>query len=255
MRVQTEEWRRFIPGVRMYNGKKTLFYNGEKLWEGDAFDGQPLVYSEDERKLWEVIIVLPGVEIITERAFVSCDNLEKVIMSDTVRRIEEDTFLQCKSLHFVKLSTNLEFIGKFAFCVCESLTSIFVPPSCREIGDYAFSGCTQLLILAIPQNVQLEECAFIDTPLLDACPVETDEDEWIKSVNNGEAYALHRAFSSFNPLSEIIHALVKRQGIKAMQMKNPVGITPSQYLETNVFADISEKDIINRFTLEMMGEV
>ena len=55
MRVQTEEWRRFVPGVRMYNGEKTLFYNGEKLWEGDEHDGHPLIYDEEERNSWKVI--------------------------------------------------------------------------------------------------------------------------------------------------------------------------------------------------------
>ena len=40
-----------------------------------------------------------------------------------------------------------------------------------------------------------------------------------------------------------------------MQMKNAIGITSSQYLAADMFADISEKEIINKFTLEMMGEV
>ena len=58
MRVQTEEWRRFIPGVRMYNGKMTLFYNGEKLWEeGDDGHQEFLIYDMRERQTWEVIIV------------------------------------------------------------------------------------------------------------------------------------------------------------------------------------------------------
>ena len=61
MRVQTEEWRRFIPGIRMYKGKKTYFYNGEKLRDDD-YDS--LIYSWEERLTWEVIIVLPGVEVI-----------------------------------------------------------------------------------------------------------------------------------------------------------------------------------------------
>ena len=47
-RVQTEEWRLFIPGVRMYEGKKTLFYNGEKLY--DAVNGEFLSYDYEERE-------------------------------------------------------------------------------------------------------------------------------------------------------------------------------------------------------------
>ena len=78
---------------------------------------------------------------------------------------------------------------------------------------------------------------------------------WVKSINHEQEYALHRACTSFNPLSEIIHALVKRKGIKAMKMPNAIGITPSQYLAANPFADISEMEIVNRCLLDMMGEV
>ena len=84
---------------------------------------------------------------------------------------------------------------------------------------------------------------------------ENEAVQWVKSINNEEAYALHRACASYNPLSEIIHALVKRQGINAMRMKNAIGVTPSQYLEANTFADILEKEIVNRFILDSTGEV
>ena len=131
MRVQTEEWRRFIPAVRMYKGKKTLFYNGEKLY--DEENREWLIYSKEERDSWEVIIVLPGVEIIRDENFSWCVNVKTVIMSEDVKRIEYGAFSSCRSLVFVKLSRNLEYIGELAFIYCLSLTSIFIPPSCTEM--------------------------------------------------------------------------------------------------------------------------
>ncbi|GFH47048.1 hypothetical protein CTEN210_03523 [Chaetoceros tenuissimus] len=256
MRVQTEEWRRFIPGVRMYKGKKTLFYNGETLVDG--WTGDWLIYNGDERQSWEVIIVLPGVEIIPERTFRDCFYIETVIMANTVRRMESGAFNNCMSLVFIKLSRNLEFIGSHTFWCCKSLTSIFIPPSCTEIGDYAFYGCVQLLILGIPQQVEVGEFVFHSTALIRASTLENADDEtvvqWVKSINNGETYDLHRACSSSNPIAEIIHALVNQHGIRSMKMPNTIGITPSQYLAANTFADISEKEIINRYISEMMGE-
>ncbi|GFH47152.1 hypothetical protein CTEN210_03627 [Chaetoceros tenuissimus] len=251
----------------MYKGKKTLFYNGEILWEGHGEEAQTLIYDYKERDSWQVIIVLPGVEVIPDSTFSYCRNIETVVMADTVRRIEYKAFFDCRSLLFVKLSTNLEYIGFAAFWFCESLTSIFIPPSCREIDDWAFRFCRQLSIVGMSQQIQFGNVVFQQTLLLKRSPFELDEDgwydedddeevvEWVKSINNEDAYALHRACASFNPLSEIILALVKRQGIKAMRMPNTIGITPSQYLEANVFADISEKEIINRNILETMGEV
>ena len=252
----------------MYKGKKTLFYNGEKLHEGDDYWlGRPLIYDRKERDSWEVIIVLPGVEIIPAFTFSHCENVETVFMDVTVRRIERDAFAACEGLVFIKLSTNLEYIGRLAFWSCDSLTSIFVPPSCREIGDWAFQCCEKLIILNIPQNVQLGRGVFEVTELMKRSPIDTDEDgdynedneveavQWIRSFNNEEIHALHRACSSFNPLSEIIHNLVKRLGIDAMRIKNSIGITPSQYLEANMFTDISEKEIVNRYILDSMGEI
>ena len=65
-KLTNKEWAEIValgPGIRNYQGKKTLFYNGEKLWEGNYDDGRRLIYDCEERKSWKAIIVLPGVEI------------------------------------------------------------------------------------------------------------------------------------------------------------------------------------------------
>ena len=209
MRVQAEEWRRFIPGVRMYKGKKTLFFNGEKLFNVENLEC--LVYDWEERQTWEVIIVLPGVEVIPHHTFYMCHNVKTVIMADSVRRMKKSAFKYCKNLIFVKLSRTLQFIGVEAFWYCESLTSIFIPPSCREIGRDAFRGCKELIISNVPQTTELGESIINKTALIRASPFETNHhgeydgnDEevnaWIKNVNgDDEQYALHRACLSYQP--------------------------------------------------------
>ncbi|GFH50105.1 leucine-rich repeat domain-containing protein [Chaetoceros tenuissimus] len=266
MRVQTEEWRRFIPGSRMYKSKKTLFYNGEILW--DVENHEYRVYDEAEQHSWEVVIVLPGVEVIPGCTFEGCGNIETVVMSDSVRRIEDSAFDDCESLEFVKLSRNLEFIGRFAFNMCISLSSIFIPPSCRQIGNWAFAYCHRLIILHVPRQTQLGENVIARTALIGASTFEIDEsghyetsisanvNEWIKNINrNDDQYALHRACSCYNPITEVIYEIVKRQGLMSFQRKNEVGITPLEYLEANPFAeDIDQSSVMKRYVLEMMGE-
>ncbi|GFH50058.1 hypothetical protein CTEN210_06534 [Chaetoceros tenuissimus] len=265
MRIQTEEWRRFIPGVRMYKGKKTLFYNGETLY--DEVTGEYFIYSEEEQELWKVIIILPGVEVIPQSTFNS-GNLEAVIMSDTVKRIEESAFVYCKSLEFVKLSRNLECIGENAFCACFSLLSIFIPPSCREIGDVAFAACHKLINFNVPQHTRLGEHVIGNTALIRGSTFElnqygeydasinTNINNWIKNINGNDAeFALHRACSSYYPMTQIIYEIVKRQGLMSFKKKNQIGITPLEYLEANPFAeDIDQNTIMKRYVLEMMGE-
>ena len=191
MRVQTEEWQRFIPGVRMYKGKKTLFYNGEVLFYENT--GQLLIYDRKERETWEVIIVLPGVEVIPFHTFDCCYHLKQVIIADSVRRLGNRCFVGCGRLVFVKLSRNLECIVNGAFYNC-AITSIFIPPSCQAVGPQAFQGCYKLIILSVPRHTRLGENVITRTKLLETSPFETlylehypylreEVDQWIKNIN------------------------------------------------------------------------
>lgn len=267
MRVQTEEWRRFIPGVRMYKGKKTLFYKGEILWDAEN-NRDVLIYDFEERTSWEVIIILPGVEVIPRDTFISCNNVEAVIMADTVKRIENGAFAECESLKFIKLSTNLEYIGDSALNCCESLKSIFIPPSCRVIRDYAFAWCKKLIIFSVPHHTQLGGSVIARTALIRRSLFKTytydggfynyheEINDLIKNINgNIDEHALHRACSSYNPSTDLIYDLVKRKGLCAFERKNEIGITPLEYLHANPFADnIDQRGLMKRYVLEMMGE-
>ena len=268
MRVQTEEWRRFIPGVRMYQGKKTLFYNGEKLWDDE--NNEFLIYDEEERESWEVVIVVPGVEVIPQGTFCICRNIKAVIMSDSVRRVERDAFQDCWSLSYVKLSTNLVYIGACAFSFCKSLKAIFIPPSCTEIGNLAFKGCKKLIFLVVPPHTQLSYHVIADTALIYISPFATDRDggyangeyandrevnDWIRNLHAGDEFSLHRACCSYNPLDEVIFEIIKRQGLKAFKKRDSIGATASLYLSKNPFADIKEQKVVKRYILDMMGEV
>ena len=63
-----------------------------------------------------------------------------------------------------------------------------------------------------------------------------------------------RACTSFQPLKEVLLTIVSAKGIGAFQMKNEAGITPSQYLKENPYADIDEMDIVQDYIATMMGE-
>ncbi|GFH50167.1 leucine-rich repeat domain-containing protein [Chaetoceros tenuissimus] len=262
MRVQTEEWQRFVPGVRMYKGKKTLFWNGEKIWDNE--NTAYLIYSREEQRSWEVVIVLPGVRVIHRRAFSMLEKLQTVFMSeDSVETIEEMAFDRCENLSFVKFSRNLEYIGYAAFYQCRSLTSIFIPPSCREIGNKAFCGCRKLIIFHVSRQTQLGGKAITNTALFKTSPIEVDDrnirenvNAWISNINgDDDEFALHRACSSFNPIAGDIIEIVKRQGLISFKRKNQIGITPLEYLEANPFAEhIDQCSFVKRYMLEMMGE-
>lgn len=125
-----------------------------------------LIYDGEEQQSWEVVTVLPGVEIIPFQFTFGCNNIETIIMSDTVIRIEEMAFAGCKNLSFVRLSRNIEYIGESAFCDCTALTSIFIPPSCREIRYRAFENCFKLIILHVSRQTHLGDRVIERTTLI-----------------------------------------------------------------------------------------
>ena len=281
MRVQTEEWRRFIPGVRMYKGKKTFFYNGETLWNNHYQDY--IIYDKEERLSWEAIIVLPGVEVIPEGVFTYCKGVKSIIMADTVRIIKNAACFGCKSLKFVKLSRNLEEIERLAFCNCVSLESIFIPPLCRRIGIMAFMDCIKLIILSIPSDIDFSIGIVVGcTRLVQASPVETVHwhyeflgipegadhhaprewdrirevfSNWMRTLNDGEQYEMHRVCASVDPSSEDIYRIMKENGLCVLQQRNDIGITPMQYLRANPFRDdVNMRKLVRKYIFEMMGE-
>lgn len=88
-------------------------------------------------------VIPDGVEIIGELSFVVFENLEKVIMPDSVTELAPGSFAYALSLKEIELSENLDYIGDEAFILCFSLEHIEIPASVTKIGTevfaYAFS--------------------------------------------------------------------------------------------------------------------
>lgn len=257
MKVATEEWGSFMPGVRMYQNKKTLFYTN-----AGEYALEMKMHLRANQKTIQQILVLPNVTSIPNYIFNGLMNVKTVILHDNVRRINEYAFEDCHSLVYVKLSRHLKHIGKGAFCGCISLPSIFIPRSCQQICQGAFDCCKRLIILNVPRHTNLGKNIIQHTPLFQSSPFKSCSDDdlhefnlWIKNINMEQKYALHRVCASWKPSIEQIYEAMKEHGMQIMNQPNDLGITPSQYLAANPFSEIDEKKIINRYILEMMGEL
>jgi len=85
-----------------------------------------------------------GTKTIGVDAFSRNNNLEKVIMPDTVTKIKSSAFILCKNLKTVKFSKNIASIEDSAFYGCKDLTELVFPVKVKEIDDCAFELCTGL---------------------------------------------------------------------------------------------------------------
>ena len=76
---------------------------------------------------------LPVTEV-SDNAFVSCANLTKVIIPETVTRVGNNAFKSCKKLKSLRGMSNVKEIGNNAFAMCTSLMNLIIPASVETMG-------------------------------------------------------------------------------------------------------------------------
>ncbi|MCQ2973294.1 MAG: leucine-rich repeat domain-containing protein [Bacteroidales bacterium] len=153
-----------------------------------SIDG--IIYSADKKKL---ICYLPTrtekeykvedfVEIIGCGAFSDCENLEKLIIPDSVTTIEDEVANSSNKLKEIIVGENVKTIGKKSFAYNEMLMKITFPENCKleiieedalanneliteitiprfvtKIGESALSYCSNLLTVNFHPEAQLLE--------------------------------------------------------------------------------------------------
>ncbi|GFH47627.1 hypothetical protein CTEN210_04102 [Chaetoceros tenuissimus] len=260
--ISDKEWdeiKKLGPGVRIYRGKKTLFYNGERLYSYGY--GRTKVYDEKERESWEMIIVLPGVTSIPSYSFYACRFLEAVIMPDSVRTINRYVFTLCVSLKFIRLSRRLKCIKDYAFDTC-GLTAIFIPKSCKMIGDKAFFNCNELHIVNVSEKTKLGNYAIpVRVPVSysgsDIKP-ENEGYQLIKNVDIPQQLNIHKICSSenvFETINGISLKVIVDQWTNMMNIPNQLGITPTQYLLENPYTEIDGIESLIAFKEKSTSDV
>ena len=107
-------------------------------------------------------VVLPNsVKKIEFGAFAHLKKLKKVIIPDSVEKIEAYAFFDCPELAEVKLSENLTTIESGTFASCKSLKEVRIPDSVRKIESFAFDNCDRYFIATnvLPRK-QIDSTAF-----------------------------------------------------------------------------------------------
>jgi len=92
------------------------------------------------------------VTVIGKYAFKENQNINKVIIPDSVTSIEYGAFEGCISLTNVNLPNSVTSIGGCAFYECKSLINIIIPNNVTGIGYGAFEGCTSLTAINVNSN-------------------------------------------------------------------------------------------------------
>ena len=134
-------------------------------------------------------VELKNVESIGAFAFVSCNSLSKITISDNLKRIGEGAFYGCWSLASIALPEGLTYIGPDAFCWC-AFTRITLPSTLETVDHQAFSPCKNLTTLIIRKGVKkISYRVFEDCDDLATVYYIGTQDDWLAmtvSTDNDE---------------------------------------------------------------------
>lgn len=106
------------------------------------------------------IVIIPKeynsipVRAIDSNAFKGCEDIEILVIPDSVYSIENGSFSGCSALRTVSLPNSVTTIYGRAFNDCVLLDNIVLPSSLETIEQYAFNNCASLKELVIPSNVK-----------------------------------------------------------------------------------------------------
>ncbi len=113
---------------------KTCQVTSGQSVSGDLIIPNAVIYGKDEYKVTE----------INNGAFSYCDELQSIVIPNSVERIGNDAFRFCENLRTVTLSKSLKHIGNEAFRRCNSLKAFFLPSSVTSLGYGPFDDCHSL---------------------------------------------------------------------------------------------------------------
>ena len=102
-----------------------------------------------------------GLVEICRLAFNGCQNLELVMLPESLTTLGSEAFSSCKSLRAVKIPSGVTAIPDFCFYGCSSLKSVTIPEGVTAIGDNAFGSCSLSNVLILPESLEkIGDCAF-----------------------------------------------------------------------------------------------
>ncbi|MBQ6612390.1 MAG: leucine-rich repeat protein, partial [Alistipes sp.] len=161
------------------NGEATLF-----IWNDVAYIA----------KYGEVVITSDADEATTVRSVVEYSTgLTNATVADGIEVVGNRTFRKCANLETVALPNTLTEIGPAVFQSCSKLANITIPESVTTIGEGAFAECTSLTSINIPAGVtRLEKDVLRNTGLVSV------------EFHEGVTYFGAQAFRDCKQLKEVI---------------------------------------------------
>ncbi len=139
----------------------------------------------------EIVVLEEGVTMVGESAFADCIKLKTIIMPSTLKIIGGSAFERCFALEELVLGSGVEMIALYAFAGCEGLKRVTVPASVRHIEYGTFNYCTAL-----------ESVTFEDATDWKHIEMDRDVSALFASPTSAAAYILQYPFDNFVKIAD-----------------------------------------------------
>lgn len=240
-------------GSRVFNGTKvfndSLTDDGGNIVYADNWivavvnsaEITELSWSGVEKPAADATFIREGTVGIVGRAFVSCENLTRVVLPPSIKYLGDSCFARNKALYSVTLP-GVETISYGVFSDCDILQILDLGQSLKSIGAKAFYGCDRLDNPTtgdlIPASVtSIGESAFVDTALWNN-PAEDGvvyAGNWVVGYNTVDAEGKEISISTVT-LKDGTIGIADYAFLSCESLKNVLGdITNVRYLGTGAF--------------------
>ncbi len=106
------------------------------------------------------VTLSPRAQMIWQSAFISCQQLRKIVLPENIQSIDKLSFSWCSALEEINLPDSLQNIGEHAFYHCQNLKKVIWGKGVQEIENRVFQD-SGLEYIYIPETVKfIDKTAF-----------------------------------------------------------------------------------------------
>ena len=99
------------------------------------------------------VAIREGTTDILENAFSGADNVQSIILPNSLTSIGNNAFSDCSALKEISIPDSVISLGTSAFYNCSSLSSVILGNGINNIESNCFNGCVDLETIIIPDSV------------------------------------------------------------------------------------------------------
>lgn len=187
---------------------------------------------------------------IADGAFFENENIEGILIPDSISEIGEQAFANCENLSEVILSSNLISLPMSVF-YGTAIEGVVIPESVQSIGEYAFADCHSLKEISIPSSVKsIDSSSFMDTYNLTS--INVAEENLNFSSENGVLFNKEKTNLIKYPANKEDSSYIVPSGVKEVSSS---AFLSSKNLKTINLSDVENVGSIAFLDSENLEEV